>query len=98
MRKYPLWLLAALMVSVSACKSTKAPEEDAYQAFDPASLDSTVRPGDDFYAFVNNKWIAAHPIPADKAKYGAFYMLDDNSLTTLRSAMETAAKANAVHE
>lgn len=83
------------MVSVSACKSTKAPEEDAYHAFDPASLDSTVRPGDDFYAFVNNKWIAAHPIPADKAKYGAFYMLDDNSLTTLRSAMETAAKANA---
>lgn len=95
MRKSALWLLAALPIALAACKSTNSVKEDDYQAFDPASIDSTVRPGDDFFAFVNNKWIAAHPIPADKAKFGAFYMLDDNSLNTLHAAMEAAAKANA---
>ena len=95
MKKTALWLLAAVALALGACKSTQTAEEDAYQAFDPNSVDSTVRPGDDFFAFVNNKWIAAHPIPADKAKYGAFYMLDDNSLSTLRQAMEAAASAKA---
>lgn len=95
MKKTALWLLAAVALALGACKSTQTAEEDAYQAFDPNSVDSTVRPGDDFFAFVNNKWIAAHPIPADKAKYGAFYMLDDNSLSTLRQAMEAAATAKA---
>ncbi|HNV99329.1 MAG TPA: M13 family metallopeptidase, partial [Chitinophagales bacterium] len=51
--------------------------------------------GDDFFGFVNNKWIAAHPIPADKGKYGAFYMLDDNSLSMLRNTLESASKAKA---
>lgn len=95
MRKSALWLLAGLPLFFTACGDSKKETKDAYQAFDPASVDSTVRPGDDFFAFVNNKWIAAHPIPADKAKYGSFYMLDDNSLTTLRSALEEASKANA---
>ena len=95
MRKSALWLLAGLPLFFTACGDSKKETKEAYQAFDPASVDSTVRPGDDFFAFVNNKWIAAHPIPADKAKYGSFYMLDDNSLTTLRSALEEASKANA---
>ncbi|HCK21466.1 MAG TPA: hypothetical protein DHW15_04685, partial [Bacteroidetes bacterium] len=61
------------------------------QAFDPASLDSTFRPGDDFYRFVNNKWINAHPIPSDRSRFATFDLLNENSLTTLRAVMEQAA-------
>lgn len=36
----------------------------------------SINPGDDFYSYVNQKWLDAHPIPDDKARYGAFTELD----------------------
>lgn len=30
-------------------------------------MDTTVDPCEDFYGFVNNGWLGAHPIPQDKA-------------------------------
>lgn len=95
MRKSALWLLVAVPFMAATCSDKNKNAHSDYTAFDVSSLDSTVNPGDDFFGFVNNKWIAAHPIPADKAKYGAFYMLDDNSLSMLRKTLESASKANA---
>jgi len=50
--------------------------------------DSTVRPGDDFFRFVNGKWIAAHEIPADKTSYGSFQVLRDLSERRLRGIVD----------
>jgi putative endopeptidase len=58
-------------------------------------FDRTVRPQDDFYRFVNGKWLAATEIPADKSNYGMFAMLDDKSEASLREIIESAAPANA---
>jgi len=58
-------------------------------------FDRTVRPQDDFYRFVNGKWLAATEIPADKSNYGMFAMLDDKSEASLREIIESAAAANA---
>jgi putative endopeptidase len=38
--------------------------------FNTADLDKSVRPGDDFDAYVNGKWKAATPIPAKYPEYG----------------------------
>lgn len=95
MRKSALWLLLAVPFVAASCGDKKQDAKSDYKAFDVSSLDTTLNPGDDFFGFVNNKWIAAHPIPADKAKYGAFYMLDDNSLSMLRNTLESASKAKA---
>ena len=88
-------MLFLAMVVFAACKSSKTGEENNYSAIDSSMLDSTIRPGDDFYAFINSKWISQNPIPADKASYGSFHTLDDNSLKTLRLTMEQASTANA---
>ncbi|MBK7110475.1 MAG: hypothetical protein IPH61_15485 [Bacteroidetes bacterium] len=54
----------AIVASIlTSCKNEK---ETVYTAFDPGSLDTAFNPGDDFYEYVNAKWIASHPIPADK--------------------------------
>jgi putative endopeptidase len=95
MKKVLFFLVVITAVIFAACKSTKTADEQAYSPFDSTSLDSTVRPGDDFFAWVNNKWLEANPIPADKASFGSFHTLDDNSLTTLRISMEKASKENA---
>ena len=46
---------------------------------DPAELDQSVDPGDDFFAYVNGKWIAANPIPPEFSRYGAFNLLREKS-------------------
>jgi len=38
--------------------------------FDPADLDPSVDPGDDFFAYVNGKWDAATPIPPQYSYHG----------------------------
>ena len=88
------FLTVAVMAGCSKKTNTTTKQETA-KAWDPATLDSTVKPGDDFFAWVNNKWIASHPMPGDKSRFGAFDILDDNSLNTLHSVMENASKANA---
>lgn len=48
----------------------------------------SIRPGDDFYRFVNQKWLDTHPIPADKSRYAAFTVLDDETTERLRELLE----------
>jgi putative endopeptidase len=60
--------------------------------FDVSELDSSINACNDFDGFVNSKWIAANPIPADRTRWGAFDKLADDSLNTQHSIVEDAAK------
>ena len=60
--------------------------------FDQAGMDSTVLPGNNFYQFANGTWAKNTPIPADKANYGMFGLLDDLSKERTRIIVEEAAK------
>ncbi len=49
-----------------------------------AGIDLTVRnevekPGDNFYAYANGKWLDSFVIPADKSRYGSFDFLAEKS-------------------
>lgn len=59
---------------------------------DLTQLDPAIRPGDDFFAHVNAKWIAANPIPAEHARYGAFTMLNEKSQEDVRALIEDMEK------
>ncbi|WP_174274997.1 M13 family metallopeptidase [Sphingomonas bacterium] len=61
--------------------------------FDEAGMDRSVAPGDDFYLYANGAWGRTTAIPADKASYGSFEMLDDLSRERTRGILE-AAKAD----
>ena len=51
-------------------------------------VDDSVRAQDDFFKHVNGKWLATTEIPADKASYGSFDKLYDDSQEQLRSIVE----------
>lgn len=96
------FLCALVSLFTVGCSTDSAGGLDASAA--PAKLDSgllldhfdrNVRPQDDFYRFVNGKWLATTEIPADKSNYGMFTMLDDKSEANLRVIIEEAASANA---
>jgi putative endopeptidase len=50
-----------------------------------------VRPGDDFFTYVNGKWISETEIPADKASYGGFAILADEAQEDVKAIIELSA-------
>ncbi|RQP10664.1 MAG: peptidase M13 [Microbacteriaceae bacterium] len=58
-------------------------------------LDPAVRPQDDLFRHVNGKWIARTEIPADKARYGSFYVLAEAAEQAVREIIEEAQNAPA---
>lgn len=47
-------------------------------------VSSQIRPQDDFYAYVNQKWISRAVIPNDMARWGSFVELREDNLLKLR--------------
>ena len=58
--------------------------------FDTAGMDTTVRPGDDFYQYANGTWAKNTPIPPDKSNYGSFNALQDTSQQRIRDILDAA--------
>ena len=58
---------------------------------DTSQLDKSIDPGDDFFAYVNSRWIAANPIPADMTRFGAFNLLDEEARANVRKLVDELA-------
>ena len=65
------------------------------RALQPADLDRTVRPCDDFFQFANGGWLQRTAIPADQGGWGAFNELRERNRGVLRSILEECAQADA---
>src|SRR5208283_4189051 len=57
----------------------------------PGSMNHSVKPGDDFYEYVNGAWIKSHPVPADKSRYGEFLIVEDKTYDHVKEIVESAA-------
>ena len=56
-------------------------------------IDSNVRPGDDFFRFVNGVWLDNFELPPDHGRYGSFNQLTDLAEEHIKDILEaTAAK------
>jgi putative endopeptidase len=61
---------------------------------DTAQMDTSVRPGDDFYKYVNGKWVSTFQMPPDKARYGVFDALRDKSENDVHLLLDDLAKTS----
>ena len=59
--------------------------------FDLAGRDTAVKPGDDFNEYANGTYLRTTEIPADKARFGPFDVLYENSQAQLRAIIEASA-------
>ena len=64
-------LLSALTLVVTPALAAPRPRAGV-KPIDPANMDTTIRPGDDFYRYANGKWMEHNPIPPDESRWGAF--------------------------
>lgn len=55
------------------------------------NFNTDIKPGDDFYRYVNGTWLSDTAIPADRSNYGAFTMLAEEAEENLRGLIEEAA-------
>jgi len=56
--------------------------------FDPAMLDAAVKPGDDFFKFVNGKWLGENPLPPEFSRFGAFNLLREKSTVDVKTLVD----------
>lgn len=66
--------------------------KNARKLLDPANMDTTVRPGDNFFMYANGAWLKNNPIPKSKTRWGSFNELDENNNAVLHSLLDSAAK------
>lgn len=97
----------ALALGLAACNKqeptqTQQAETVAAQAalvsgIDTQYFDPAVKFSEDFFLAINGKWLADTAIPADKASYGSFHILHDNSQKAVKAIIdEVAARTDLV--
>ncbi|KQN28815.1 peptidase M13 [Sphingomonas sp. Leaf38] len=65
--------------------------------FDMTGMDRSVKPGDDWFRFVNGAWADRTKIPPDRSSYGAFAVLRDISEQRLRSLIGRYSASDTAH-
>jgi putative endopeptidase len=58
------------------------------------AMDLSIRPQDDFYAFVNGTWLNETKIPQDKSQYGSFDIIYEKTQKRLSKLIQEAAKSD----
>ena len=90
--------LIAMIVCIASCtnSSAKLNEKDALAMH----IDSTVKPGDDFFLFANGRWFKENPIPASEQSNGLWQMIQDTindqvlSICKVSATLTDAAKGS----
>ncbi|MEW5685882.1 MAG: M13-type metalloendopeptidase [Pseudomonadota bacterium] len=73
---------------------TKAPRMGAW-GFDLTGRDTTASPGQSFFRHANGAYLDRLTIPADRASYGAFNVLDELSRDRMKAVIDKAAASPA---
>jgi putative endopeptidase len=82
--------LAAVFVVFAGSRASAA-DDNAAHGFDPANLDRTCKPCDDFYQFAAGGWLKNNPIPPEYSEWGSFITLTEKNQQALRGILEEAA-------
>jgi putative endopeptidase len=86
-RIFALAIILAATIIVSCTSNVKKEQSDALVAH----IDSTVRPGDDFFLFANGKWFKENPIPASEQNNGLWQLIQDTINAQVRNICESSA-------
>lgn len=83
-----LFILVVSILAISSCKQLK--KENSSDAL-ISHVDSTYKPGNDFFLFANGKWFRQNPIPASEQSNGIFQLIQDTINAQIRHVCESSA-------
>ena len=99
--KRPSFLLfasaLALTAGTAACNRDQGTQAEAVQGteigIDKAAMDTSVKPGDDFYAYANGAWMKSAEIPADRSNIGSHSIADQQTEKNLQALIADLQKS-----
>ena len=71
-------------------------DTELVSGIDQSGFNDAVRPQDDFFDYVNGSWVESTEIPADKARWGTFDALGEQSQRDVRALVEEVSAAEGV--
>ncbi|HRH49144.1 MAG TPA: M13 family metallopeptidase [Panacibacter sp.] len=87
--KRSLFFFAALLL-LAACNNTP----DATNVSDIQGIDSSLKPGDNFFMYVNRKWYDSAQIPPSQSGVGAYMFMNYPQRLRLQSILDSVARAS----
>ncbi|UAY51170.1 M13 family metallopeptidase [Ferruginibacter albus] len=81
-------LLVSLLSTASFSQSTKP--------IDLKDLSPTIKPSDNFFDYVNKKWMDSTAIPPSKLFWGSFAVIDEEKTKIVKTILQDAAKNSMV--
>ncbi|WP_304064737.1 M13 family metallopeptidase [Pedobacter glucosidilyticus] len=91
-----LSMAASTLFATEPKSSDDKSKKEVKKFIDPANMDFSVKPGDDFAQYANGIWVKNNPIPAKETRWGSFYELRDFNINAVKTILNSAAaKTNA---
>ena len=87
MRHHKLTLALAILCSVGACAAWGT----QLKSVDIAGMDTSIKPGNDFYGYSNGHWQQATQIPADRSSVTIFYEIEKKAEQRTAELIKDAA-------
>jgi putative endopeptidase len=87
-------LAGTAVCTAVAAGGSAAPQFGSF-GIDLAAQDKSVKPGDDFYRYVNGRWLATEKIPADQSSWGPLEVLEEQAELDVKAIIAASAAAHA---
>ena len=86
----------ATKTDITAPAKVEVPQTAKLGSFGIAleNMDESVKPGDNFFEYVNGTWLKTTEVPSDRSRYGAFSILRDQSEARVKKIIESAATSD----
>jgi putative endopeptidase len=82
--------VAILLVVLTTSPAFTQSEKSKAKLIDPANMDVTTKPGDDFQKYAGGVWLKNNPVPAKESTWGSFTILRDFNVKAVREILKEA--------
>jgi putative endopeptidase len=84
-------LVISFAIGIGVCKMMAQEKTESILPLDPANLDTTISPRQNFYLYANGGWLKKNPIPPEYSSWGSFTELYDRNMVQLHGIIDSAA-------
>jgi putative endopeptidase len=99
MKLFPILMAGIALSTIGLVSCSGGSEENTtagmpkgFKYIDPANMDTTVSPGENFFRYANGAWLKNTKIPEDQTRWGSFNELIEKTTDTLHALMENVSK------
>jgi putative endopeptidase len=90
--KLSLAIIISLIAAIAAFAEPQPQTAQSAPPLDPKNMDTSTKPGDDFFRYANGAWIERTEIPPEYSRWGAFNELIERNNDALHTIAEKTSK------